>query len=73
MDAGGMSPRMDEVDNVWNKLSRAMQEQLPRVAMHGLEKSVRDPENTALKAPASKNLCIARVESILSIFYSLIL
>jgi hypothetical protein len=34
---------------------------------------VRDPENTALKAPASKNLCIARVESILSIFYSLIL
>jgi hypothetical protein len=40
---------------------RAMQEQLPRVAMHGLEKSVRDPENTALKAPASKNLCNARV------------
>jgi hypothetical protein len=33
MEAGGMSPRMDEVDNVWNKLSRAMQEQLPRVAM----------------------------------------
>jgi hypothetical protein len=44
MEAGGMSPRMDEVDNVWNKLSRAMQEQLPRVAMHGLEKSARDPE-----------------------------
>jgi hypothetical protein len=40
---------------------RAMQEQLPRVAMHGLEKSVRDPENTSLKAPASKNLCNVRV------------
>jgi hypothetical protein len=38
-----------------------MQEQLPRVTMHGLEKSVRDPENTALKALASKNLCNARV------------
>jgi hypothetical protein len=38
-----------------------MQEQLPRVAMIGLEKSVRDPENTTLKAPASKNLCHARV------------
>jgi hypothetical protein len=37
-----------------------MQEQLPRVAMLGLEKSVRNPENTALKAPASKNLCTAR-------------
>ena len=49
MDAGGTSPRTDEVDNVWNKLSRAMQdaymdvsgrvasgkktEQLPRVTM----------------------------------------
>jgi uncharacterized protein with PIN domain len=29
--------------------------------MHGLEKSVREPENTTLKAPASKNLCNVRV------------
>ncbi len=28
-----------------------------------LEKSARDPENTALKAPASKNLCNVRVKS----------
>jgi hypothetical protein len=38
-----------------------MQEQLPRVTMHGLEKSVREPENTTLKAPASKNSCNVRV------------
>jgi hypothetical protein len=38
-----------------------MQEQLPRVTMHGLEKSAREPENTTLKTPASKNLCIVRV------------
>jgi hypothetical protein len=30
--------------------------------MHGLEKSVREPENTTLKAPASKNLCNVRVK-----------
>jgi hypothetical protein len=52
---------MDEVDNVWNKLSRAMQEQLPRVTMHGLEKSVREPEKITLKAPASKKFCYVRV------------
>jgi hypothetical protein len=30
-----------------------------------LEKPVRDPENTTLKAPASKNLCNVRVHTMI--------
>jgi predicted metal-dependent hydrolase len=40
--------------------------------MHGLEKFAREPENTTLKAPASKNLCNVRVYTAIATYNSLI-